>query len=165
MGFFFEKNINISLLEEILGKESQVQNPVLGYYAQYKLREKLKRFGAEHLDAFQDHGDMTAKIGRYKYVIECKLISKYIPKKTATRFIQLQSSNCRDVFTEDGVKHRTSKYLIGTFDIAAACTFPINGKWNFLFCKASELKHDGKGFWKTRQDMGPNWHANIRKTL
>ena len=164
MGFFQDKDIDINLLETILANETQVQNPVLGYYAQYQLKSKLKDLSPETLNDFQDDGDLSIKIDASKYVVECKLISKKIKKGNA-RYIQMQSSNCRKVRTISGEEHRTCKYVVGTFDIIAACTFPIDGKWNFLFYNAANLKQDGKGFWSTIQMINGNWDENIRKVL
>lgn len=163
MGFFTEKKINVSLLEAILEKETQVQNPVLGYYAQYCLKRVLKKFSPERLNDFKDDGDFRIEIGAVKYIVECKLASSRRPRGCG--LVQMQSSNCREVVDKNGVKRRTTKYLVGTFDVLAVCTFPIYGEWEFLFCGASNLKQDGKGFWKTIQVVDSNWNKDIRKVI
>lgn len=165
MSYFKQKDINVDLLEEILSSEVQVQNPILGYYAQYQLKKTLSDFSPKFLNDFTEDGDLSVKICGSIKIVELKMVSKGSLKKGGVHYIKLQSSNCNFRIGAGGIGYRTCKYLVGTFDIAAACTHPIDGKWNFLFLNASHLVQDGRGFWKSVQKIDKNWRPEISKAL
>ena len=121
---------------------------IMGYVAEFKLT-KLLEVNADVSESmkYDDHdrtqkGDRVIVYKGHRFVLESKSLQTHSIRKDGTRWTakaQVDASDRRTVIFPDGTKLNTTCLRVGDFDILAVNLFALEGKWDFVFAKNSDL--------------------------
>jgi hypothetical protein len=142
--------ITAEQLTEMLKNNPSLRGMMLGYVAEYKLKEIISSIpGVSFITKFDDHnrkkkGDLYIIYKNRAFNIESKslqtnMISRNEEKKEWIGKAQVDGSDRRDVLFSDGTKLNTTLLLRGEFDILAVNCFAFEEKWNFAFARNRDL--------------------------
>jgi hypothetical protein len=113
---------------------------VRGVLAESQLVSHLEgAMAAGRIDAFErldkdGQHDANVTIGGRSLRIECKAVHPRPQKRPPSIVVETQKTRATPGHPE------TRFYRVDQFDIVAACLFPYNGEWSFLFALSAHLK-------------------------
>ncbi len=135
-------------LTNIVNENPSLRGMLLGYVAEYKLREMLlSEDRINYLGKPDDHdrtskGDHIIEYQGQRFVIESKSLQSRMVEKDGDIWrgrAQVDASDRRSIVLEDGTQIETTLLMVGEFDVLAVNCFAFEQNWNFVFAKNSDL--------------------------
>lgn len=150
MSILDDWEISAEILTELLGENPSLRGMLLGYVAEYKLKEMVASLsGVSFATKFDDHdrkkkGDLRLVYRGMAFDIEAKSLQTSMVKfdKENNKWIgkcNVDASDRRIVALPNGEKLNTTLLLRGEFDILAVNCYAFENKWKFVFAKNSDL--------------------------
>ena len=137
-----------SALTEIVNENPSLRGMMLGYVAEFKLKEMLvAEHGIGYIGKPDDHdrtrkGDHIIEYKGYRLVIESKSLQSRMVNKDGDVWrgkAQVDASDRRAVILEDGTSLATTLLVVGEFDVLAVNCFAFGQEWKFVFAKNDDL--------------------------
>ena len=135
-------------LTAIVDSNPSLRGMMMGYVAELKLTRLLEgNAKVSESMKYDDHdrthkGDRVIVYKSYRFVLESKSLQTNSVRKDGDRWTakaQVDASDRRTVVFPDGSKLNTTCLRVGEFDILAVNLFALEGKWDFVFAKNSDL--------------------------
>lgn len=135
-------------LTEIVASNPSMRGLMLGYIAEYKLREMwFEDERIENLTKYDDHdrkrtGDIAFFYKRVPIKVESKSLQTATIRKVDdvyTGKFQCDASDRREVILPNGERLTTTCLVVGHFDILAVNRFEFEQKWRFVFARNRDL--------------------------
>lgn len=134
----------------MLGENPSLRGMLLGYVAEFKLREIITSFPEiSFITKFDDHnrkkkGDLYIVYHGRAFDVESKSIQtntiKYDEEgKVWKAKTQVDASDRREIIFPSGDKLVTTLLLRNEFDILAVNCFAFENEWNFIFARNKDL--------------------------
>ena len=140
--------ITPDILTNVVNENPSLRGMMLGYVAEYKLREMLiSQKEVEYIGKPDDHdrtskGDHIIKYQGQRFVIESKSLQSRMVEKDGDTWrgkAQVDASDRRSIILEDGSQIETTLLMVGEFDVLAVNCFAFEQEWNFVFARNSDL--------------------------
>lgn len=142
--------IDADILTTLLSENPSLRGMLLGYVAEYKLKEIIESLpGVSVAVKFDDHdrakkGDLHIVYRGRAFEIESKsLQTKTISYEDTTSVwtakSQVDASDRREIVLANGQSFQTTLLKRGEFDILAVNCFAFEQKWRFLFARNADL--------------------------
>ncbi len=135
-------------LTMIVNENPSLRGMLLGYVAEYKLREMLlSEDGINYLGKPDDHdrtskGDHVIEYQGQRFAIESKSLQSRMIEKDGNIWrgkAQVDASDRRSIVLQDGRQIATTLLQVGEFDVLAVNCFAFEQEWNFVFGRNSDL--------------------------
>ena len=146
-------DINIEDFQWCMDNNPSMRGVVIGYLAEYKLREFFtSNPRVSKLFKYDDHdrkrkSDLVVEYNGREITFESKSLQTNTVRDASdigfekkAKF-QCDASDCRDIELPDGQKVRTTLLKYGDFDILAVNMFAFHGKWEYAFALNKDLPH------------------------
>lgn len=144
--------ITAEQLTEMLNENPSLRGMMLGYVAEFKLKEIITSFPeVSFTTKFDDHnrkkkGDLYIVYHGRAFDVESKsLQTNMIQYDEASKKwfgkAQVDASDRRKIKLPSGEELNTTLLLRGEFDILAVNCFAFQNKWQFVFARNSDLPH------------------------
>ena len=141
-------NLSPDDLTIIVNESPSLRGMLLGYVAEFKLREMLiSQDRISYLGKPDDHdrtkkGDHIIEFQGHRFAIESKSLQSRMIEKDGNIWrgkAQVDASDRRNVILQDGSQIATTLLTVGEFDVLAVNCFAFEQEWNFAFVRNSDL--------------------------
>ncbi len=135
-------------LTDIINENPSLRGMLLGYVAEYKLREMLlSEDRINYLGKPDDHdptnkGDHVIEYKGQRFTIESKSLQSRMIEKDGDIWrgkAQVDANDRRSIVLKDGTQIATTLLMVGEFDVLAVNCFAFEQAWNFVFARNSDL--------------------------
>ena len=159
-----EWEITAEQLSQLLNQNPSLRGMLLGYVAEFKLREMITSFPeVSFITKFDDHdrkkkGDLYIIYQGKAFDVEAKSLQTAMVKwdeenKRWTGKAQVDASDRRQIEMPDGSLLHTTLLLKGEFDILAVNCYAFQQSWAFIFARNSDLPTSTwRGYTETQRE-------------
>ena len=141
-------NLSPDELTIIVNENPSLRGMLLGYVAEFKLREILiSEDRISYIGKPDDHdrtqkGDHIIEFQGHRFAVESKSLQSRLVEKDGNVWrgkAQVDASDRRTVLLQDGSQIETTLLTVGDFDVLAVNCFAFEQEWNFAFARNSDL--------------------------
>lgn len=147
---FEEWEVSAIQLTNIIKENPSLRGMILGYIAEYKLRDIITSFPEiSFVKKFDDHnrrkkGDLYIVYHKTAFNVESKSLQTNTVKfdeenKCWQGKTQVDASDRRIITLPNGEKLNTTLLLRGEFDVLAVNCYAFKNKWQFIFARNRDL--------------------------